>query len=81
MVLFGRDGADLILHAVASAFDHDRFGMVEQAVENGGSERAVVAEDLGPLFERLVGREDDRSALVALADDLGSSGESVGEKW
>ena len=60
----------LILHAVAGAFDDDGFGVVEEAVEDGGGDGAVVVEDGGPVFEGLVGGQDDGAAFVALADDL-----------
>jgi len=44
--------------------------MVQEPIENGGSEGAVVVEYLGPLFKRAIGCDDDRSLLVAKADDL-----------
>ena len=43
---------------------------MEQAVQNGAGQRAVVVKDLGPVFVGLVGREHDGTAFVALADDL-----------
>lgn len=44
--------------------------MMEQAVEYRRGKGAVVVEDLGPLLERLVGRQDNGASLVALADHL-----------
>jgi hypothetical protein len=44
--------------------------VVEEAVENGGGEGAVVVEDGGPVLEDLVGGQDDGPAFVALTDDL-----------
>ena len=41
---------DLILHAEALAFDDDRVGVVQDAVEDGGGQRTVVVEDLRPVF-------------------------------
>ena len=63
-------GFDAILHAITFAFDDDGFGVVQDAVEDGGGEGGVVVEDGGPVFEDLVGGQDDGSAFVALADDL-----------
>ena len=63
-------GLDLVLHSKAGAFDDDRLGVMEEAVQNGGGEGAVVVEDPGPLFEGLVGGQHDGAAFVALADDL-----------
>ena len=60
----------MVLHAVAFAFDEDGLGMVQEAVEDGGGQGAVVVEDLGPVFEGSVGGDDDGALLVALADDL-----------
>jgi len=39
-------GVNLILHAEAGAFDDDRLGVVQDAIEDGGGQRAVVVEDL-----------------------------------
>ncbi len=60
----------MVLHAVALALDGDGFGMMKETIEDGGSEGAVVVEDLRPFLERLVGGEDDGGVLVALGDDL-----------
>lgn len=64
------DWLDLVLHAVALALDDDGFGVVQEAVQDGGSEGGVVVENLGPGFIGLVGGEDDGASFVALADDL-----------
>jgi hypothetical protein len=61
---------NLVLHAEALAFDDDRVGVVQDAVKDGGGQRAVVVEDLGPMFVGAVGGDHHRCALVALADDL-----------
>ena len=63
-------GLDLVFHAEAFAFDHDGFGVMEDAVEDGAGDAGVVIEDLGPVFVSLVGGDDERTAFVALADDL-----------
>src|SRR6202049_3129257 len=61
---------NLVLGAVALAFDDDRVGVVEDAVEDGGGQGAVVVEDLRPVFVSAVGGDHHRCTLVALADDL-----------
>jgi hypothetical protein len=43
---------------------------MEDAVEDGGGEGAVVVEDLRPVFVGAVGGDDHGGALVTLADDL-----------
>src|SRR5882757_773872 len=61
---------DLVLHAEAFAFDDDGVGVVQDAVEDGGGQRAVVVEYLRPVLVGAVGGDHHRCALVALADDL-----------
>src|SRR5215472_11920205 len=43
---------------------------MEDAIEDGGGQGAVVVEDLRPVFVGAVGGDHHRGALVALADDL-----------
>ena len=43
---------------------------MEETVEYGGGDSAITVEDGSPLFEGFVGGKYDRTALVALADDL-----------
>lgn len=43
---------------------------MEQPVEHGRGNSAVVVEDRSPVLEGLVGRQDDGAAFIALADDL-----------
>ncbi len=57
------------LHNFGS-FDDDGFGVVQEPVQHGAGQGAVVVEDFGPVFVGLVGGQDDGAALVALADDL-----------
>jgi hypothetical protein len=66
----GWSGLDLIFHSIAFPLDENGLGMVEEPVEDCGSEDAVVVEDLRPVFERAVGGDDDGSPLIALGDDL-----------
>ena len=44
--------------------------MVEQPVEDGGSEGGVVVEDFRPFSVDAIGRDDGGAALISLADDL-----------
>ena len=69
-VLMSGSGLDAVLHAVALALNNDRFGMMQDAVENGRGERGVVVEDGRPLLEDLVGGQHDGALFVALADNL-----------
>jgi len=57
---------DLIFHSVAFALDEDGLGMVQESVEDRGSQGAVVVEDLGPVFVRSVGCDDNGAPLIAL---------------
>ena len=61
---------DLVFHAKAGAFKNYGFGMMEKPVQDRGSDRAVIVEDAGPLFEWFIGRQQDGAAFIALADDL-----------
>ena len=60
----------MVFHAEALALDDDGFCVVEEAIEDGGGNAAVVIEDGGPGFVRLVSRDDGGAAFVTLADDL-----------
>jgi len=48
----------LILQAVTPAFDDYGFGVVQEPVQNGAGQGAVVVGDFGPVFIGLVGRDD-----------------------
>jgi len=61
---------DLIFHSIAFPLDYQGVGVMQQAVQNGAGQGAVVVKDLGPVFIGLVGREHDGTAFLALADDL-----------
>jgi hypothetical protein len=65
-----KSALDWVLHTEAGAFDDHGFGMVEEPVQDGRRDGAVVIEDGGPLFEGLVGGQHDGAAFVAVADDL-----------
>ena len=51
---------DLIIHAVTPAFDYHGFSVVQQPIQHGAGQGAVVVEDFGPVFIGLVGRDDGR---------------------
>ena len=64
----GRGGGDApevsVLESVAVAFEGDDLGVVHEAVDHGGGDH-VVAEDLSPSAEDLVGGDDEAGAFVA----------------
>ena len=47
---------DLILQAVITAFHYHGFSVVQESVQHGAGQGAVVVEDSGPVFIGLVGR-------------------------
>jgi hypothetical protein len=49
---------------IGATFERDHGGVVDQAVDERGSDHGV-AEDLAPGFEAAVRRDDDRAAFVA----------------
>ncbi len=59
----------VIPHAVAFAADVDDVAVMEDAVDQGGSDR-LVAEDFAPLLEALVAGAYRRRVLVAPAHEL-----------
>ena len=61
---------DLILHAITVPLDEDSFRMVEKAIEHRAGQSCVIVEELGPTLVRLIGGQDDGSALVAVTDHL-----------
>ena len=67
-LLFGI--GDLTFHTKATALDGDGVGVMQEPVENGGSESGIVVKDAGPSYVGLVGRQNDRSLLVSLTNDL-----------
>ncbi len=40
--------------------------MVQQPVDHGGGESIIEVEDLAPLLEDAIGRDDNRSGLISL---------------
>jgi hypothetical protein len=46
---------------------------MEDAIEQRGGQRAVMAEDLGSVLKRTIGPNDGRAMFTALADDLNQS--------
>jgi hypothetical protein len=60
----------MVLHPIAFALDEDGLRMMEEPVEDSGSQGAVIIKNVWPVFERTVGGDDDGTLLVAQADDL-----------
>ena len=44
--------------------------MVQETVQHGAGQGAVVVEDFGPVLIGLVGRDDGRTGFIPLAKDL-----------
>jgi len=59
----------MLTHPVAVATDVDDVAVMQDAVEECGG-HDVVAEDVAPLLERLVGGEDGGGPFIAPADEL-----------
>src|SRR5882724_4871800 len=57
-------------HAETLALGGDDGGVVSEAIEQRGGELLVTSEDLGPLAEGEVARDDDRPLLVAVGDEV-----------
>lgn len=57
------------LEPVAVAFDVDHLAVVEQSVEDGGSDHGILEEFL-PVGEALVGRDDGRTLFITVRDEL-----------
>src|SRR4051794_21549685 len=58
----------LVLERVGIALEAKDLGVVDESVDHRGGDD-VVAEDLAPARERLVGGDDQARALVAAADE------------
>src|SRR5581483_11364961 len=63
------DAVVVAAHPVAGAVDREHGAVVEEPVEDGGGDGGVL-EDLAPVGDAAVGREDDRAVFVAAGDDL-----------
>src|SRR5262249_4911172 len=61
---------DPLSGAVALTLDDDGIDVVQDAIEDGGGQGAVIVEDLRPVLVDAVGGDHHRRTLVALADDL-----------
>ena len=58
-----------VFEPVGVAFEGDDFGVVHEPVDHGGG-HDVVAEDLAPAAEALVGGDDQGGPLVPRGDEL-----------
>jgi hypothetical protein len=43
---------------------------MQEPIQHRGSQGGIVVEDLGPVFIRLIGRDDGRAIFITLAEDL-----------
>jgi hypothetical protein len=55
-----------VAQPIAAAFDVEHVGFVQQPVKDRGGEHFVAGEQFGPVADRLVGRNQDRAAAVAV---------------
>jgi hypothetical protein len=62
-------GVALVAYAIAALLNDHRLGVVEQAVEQGRGQGAVIVADFRPLLEAVRGNHGG-AALVALTDHL-----------
>src|SRR5262245_4539142 len=60
----------LVFHAETLAFDNHRLGVMQQPIQDGRGEGAVIVENLGPLLEGAVRGDDNRPLFIAQRDDL-----------
>jgi hypothetical protein len=68
------------MHPVAPIEDApDQFGVVDEAVDHGGRD-GVVAQDLAPRRERLVGSDDQAGSFVAAHDEHEHEVRGLGSK-
>ena len=51
--------------------------MMEQAIEYGRSNGAVIIKDFRPVFEGAIGGEHNRTFLIAVADDRPMGSDSI----
>jgi hypothetical protein len=61
---------DTILHPITLALNAYGLRVVEKTIEDRGGQSGIIVEDLGPMLVRLIGGDDGRPPLVALAEDL-----------
>src|SRR4051812_6018009 len=59
----------VLAHAIAVAADVHQMAMMQNSVDEGGGHH-LVAKDLAPFLEALVGREHGRRAFVAAVHEL-----------
>ena len=67
--IVGADVMAAVFESVTLAVELEEMNVVGEAIEQGAG-KALGSEHRGPLVERQVAGDDDRAALVALAEDL-----------
>ena len=60
----------MVFHPEALAFDDDGVGVIEQPIQDGRGQGAVMVKDGGPLLKNAVGGNDQRPLFIAEADHL-----------
>ena len=56
---------DLVFHTETLAFDNHGLGVMQQPVQDGGGQGAVMVEYVRPLLEGAVRGNNDRPLLIA----------------
>ena len=60
----------VVVRAIAFPFNRDRLPVMHQPIDHGGRQRVVDVEDLAPIPESAIRRDDDRTGFIAGCDDL-----------
>ena len=61
---------NLIFHSITFSLDKDGLAVMDQAIQDCGSDVGIVVENRGPLFEGFIGGNADGAVFIATADDL-----------
>jgi hypothetical protein len=67
---------DLVFHAETFAFDDHRLGVMQQPIQDGGGQRVVLVEDLGPLLKGPVRGNNNHIPADLVVDQWAADGES-----
>ena len=59
----------MVFQAIASAFERDELGVMEEAIQDGGG-GGDIADELAPVFDGTVGGHQGRAIFVPSQDDL-----------
>jgi hypothetical protein len=63
-------GFESSLHAKTLSFNDDGVGVMQQPIQDGGGQDAVMVENLGPILKGTVRGNDASASFIAQRDDL-----------